>query len=225
MSSLSSLAVSSSDAIGAGNTWNGVTKDINSINHSKIKFKWAHKQDTMRHTFIVIQFDHTQKYTLDFGGRLEGVSQTAQAGSLWVSDQLADRESTVSKLVKETTRKMAASLNMTGVVSLRPYSGGNFCIKGKLAELSIKSPREKEFAKQVWRTIKGLDIKDYNLKENNCRTYVLMVVGVFIQKNIMSIQQQREFRHEMGKLLKEDEKVFLEFVQSDRPLEDFVDKN
>ena len=126
MSSLSSLAVFSSDAIGAGNAWNDVTKDINSINHSIIKFKWAHKQDTTRHTFIVIQFDHTQKYTLDFRGRLEGVSQTALAGSLWVSDQLADRESTVSKLVKETTRKMAASLNMTGVVSLRPYHGGNF---------------------------------------------------------------------------------------------------
>ena len=52
-----------------------------------------------------------------------------------------------------------------------------------------------------------------------------MVVGVFIQKKIMSVQQQREFRHEMGKLLEEDEKKFLEFVQSDRPLEDFVDKN
>ena len=109
---------------------------------------------------------------MDFEGWLVGTRQKAQAGSLWVYDKLADRESTLSKAVKETTKRMAESLTMMGVVSFRPGYGGNNLIKENFTELSIKSPKEKEFAKQVWRTITGLDIEDYNLKKSNCRAYV-----------------------------------------------------
>ena len=199
-----------------GLPWFAIAKEI--ITSQKVKFKWGQNDDDIGHTSIVIEFDKTPKFVLGFGGILTGFVQKLNAGLLWTLDML-----TTSAQEKQDTREKAGKMRISGSVRIDHYFGRNIKIKGTLLRLSLVSLAEKKLAVEIFETIEKIDMGNFCMVDNNCRSYVVRVAKILNQQPLMRNKDWNMFEQQIDKLIKDDEKKFLEFIRSDRPVTDYIE--
>ena len=211
-----------------GITWDVVAERIRKSN--RMKYKWAQKEDDIGHTSIVIQLDKTAKYSLDYGGEINQVTQAVKAGSLYSSDKSAgssrhlpssDRPAAASR---ELVRKSAGKMELSGFVALQHFDAENNQIKGTLLSLSLRTKPEKEDAVGLFYSLREIQIGKYILERNNCRTYVIAVAAELKEKALSQSSEDNwsEFEREINNVLEDDERKMLEFVQGRKSVDDFV---
>ena len=170
------------------------------INESKtMEYLWSQKTDDVKHTGIVIKFDYTPKFILDFGGDLNTLEAQIKVGAVVMTGLI----SPLGKMKRAISRMI-----LSGRVTLSEFSSSDIKIIGRLVELPLSSLAERENAVNLFKSIKHIDAGDYKLMENNCRTYVVTVVRLLSELPEFKSEDYMAFEQEMQKLQSEDQSKF-----------------
>ena len=173
---------------------------VNLINDSNtMEYLWSQKTDDVKHTGIVIKFDYTPKFTLDFGGDFSTAGARIKVVATLLSGSILSR----GKMQRAVSRMI-----LSGRVTISDFSSADIKIKGRLVELSLRTTVEKENAINLFTHIKHIDAGDYQLMENNCRTYVITVAYVLSELPEFRSEDFSDFEQQMQTLRSEDQTKF-----------------
>ena len=194
---------------------NQIDKDIEKVDEQisdsdLMEYLWYQRKEGWEHTGVVLSFDSAQRFTLDFGVALS---------KPWsIMKYLAGMLALIFPFLSfshEKGKQYAATIKLNGETNLNDFLPENVKIKGKLAELSLKTEEDKETAKEFFRCIRKIPMEKYQLKENNCRDHVIAVAmrlrdlakkfGVGVVLALWS-----KFEHEMRLVKSKDEQRYEE---------------
>ena len=169
-----------------------------------MEYWWSKKTDDVKHTGIVIKFDHTPKISLDFGGILNAFVPNIKVGA-----QLA--KGCIDP--KKNAKNAILNLILDGKVTISHFSAAKVNITGRLVKLTLSNIIEKENAINQFTAINFVNIGVYHIMENNCRTYVIAVALLLRELPEFADEDWNNFQEEMQTLLSEDHWKFKRLLE------------
>ena len=166
----------------------------------KMGYQWFQKTDDIKHTGMVIKFDKTPKYILEFGmdeSKLETkIKLAASAASGYLSPT-------------SVMQSFAKMTSLPGKKIIQPFYADGIKVVGKLVEMPLTNQAERENAKNLFIHISNIDMGKYNVVTNNCRTYVVVIAHhILFELPEMKDADWNAFETKMQTLMSEDQMKF-----------------
>ena len=173
-----------------------------------MNYSWFCRKDEVRHTGIIIALDGAQQFILDYGADLKHKdtrkSIKKEAPSVILSSSSSSSQA----------KQIIGAVPLKGKVNLYPFSGSGIKVNRTLSSLPLQKNEDKDKAKKLLKLISEIDIGDYKLMHNNCRSYVVVVATCLKTLAGISDNDWNAFEATMQKILQEDQVKFSELTRT-----------
>ena len=145
--------------------WQNKEYEFSSLIHDKsdkVTFALCQKKNVIGHTAIVLLFDETPTFTLDFGTKTP--RQIAKAGLTY---------------------------KVPGNVEVNCFDSQKMVVRNRIATFELKSETQKSGIEMLCLTLINIDIGEYDVLENNCRDYVIAAYAIIIDFKLSIINNGR----------------------------------
>ena len=178
---------------------------VNYINASGLmEYWWSQQIDDVKHTGIVLKFNHTPKISLDFSGILNAVVPKIKAGAKLAKGCIHPQKNAKNAIL---------NMILESKVTINHFNPVKVNIVGMLVKLTLNNMIEKENAINQFTAISLINIGMYHLTENNCRTYVIAVALRLRELPEFRIEDWNRFQEKMLTLLSEDHSKFEQLLK------------
>ena len=170
-----------------------------------MEYWWYKKTDDVKHTGIILYFDDTPTFSLDFGGDLNTFTAKIKIVTHLFMGWVYPRRNAKTAL---------SNMILDGMVTISYFHAAEVEIIGSLVRLPINNLTNKEKAISQFEVINNIDIGKYRLMENNCRTYVIAVARLLRELPEFTSENWNTFEEKMLELLSEDQAKFKKLLDT-----------
>ena len=170
-----------------------------------MEYRWYEKTDDVKHTGIILYFDDTPTFSLDFGGDLNTFTAKAKVTANLIKGWAHP---------KKNAKTALSNMILDGMVTISYFYAANVKIIGRLVKLLIGNLVEKENAINQFTAISVINIGMYHLRENNCRTYVIAVARLLSELPEFTSEDWNTFQEKMQILLSKDHSKFEKLLET-----------
>ena len=170
-----------------------------------MEYLWSQKKDDVKHTAVVLKFDFTPRFSIDFGAVIKTVKDIAKVAVVGSCVSVSGMSGSVSRSSTDLGKKLVQKVTVEGKVTISDYLPSESKIMGELVKMSLRNEEEKARAIRVFNGIKEMKFKDYQVMTKNCRSYVI-AIAEYLKKQCPEFNDENRnlFQKEMQKIQNED---------------------